>query len=258
MLISHEIPKALFPFHEDINGYPYLLAHLLSEKYNLDKEYASFYKKVASDSALSYLDNSCYELGYPIDTPTLVDIGNEYQVSHIVIPDAYKDLRNTIKLAEENIPLIVGKTKARLFAVLQGRSIEEMFLCYDFFASIDAVDVIGINFTTLEESDNASRGDFFELLLQNRIVEKKIHFLGVQSPYEILRYTPEQKSRIFSIDTSNPVITGWSGYRYKDDIDINYTKPREKLADNLNKELSVDQLDDIFYNINKFKEFVES
>jgi len=38
-LISHEIPKQLFPIHDIINDYPYVLGHLL----NLDKEYAAFF-----------------------------------------------------------------------------------------------------------------------------------------------------------------------------------------------------------------------
>ena len=40
-LISHEIPKALFPRHDEVSDYPYVLGHLL----NLDTEYADFYKE---------------------------------------------------------------------------------------------------------------------------------------------------------------------------------------------------------------------
>jgi len=252
MLISHEIPKCLFKDHHRINDYPYLLAHLLSGDYSFDREYSSFYKKCIIEHEISYLDNSCYELGYPVDPIILADVANEYQVSHVVIPDAYKDFKGTINLAQSSIPLITSRTKAKLFVVLQGRSIDEMFLCYDFFSQIPAVDIIGINFTSI---GGRTRKDFFESLLQEREVVKKIHFLGVQSPYEMLSYNLEQKSRIFSIDTSNPIITGWQGYRYKDKDDLSYIKPTQKLADNLDISLTQDQIDNVFYNIDKFKQF---
>lgn len=62
MKISHEIPKQLFPFHDNISDYPYCLAHLLiegSEYY--DKDYADFYKSKMKGASFSILDNSCLD-----------------------------------------------------------------------------------------------------------------------------------------------------------------------------------------------------
>lgn len=61
MKISHEIPKQLFPVHDLINDYPYVLAHLLSDQYHYDKEYAEFYKNKLQGCEFSILDNSCLD-----------------------------------------------------------------------------------------------------------------------------------------------------------------------------------------------------
>lgn len=254
-LISHEIPKALFIAHDEINDYPYLLAHLLSDKYNYDREYAMFYKECVKRFKYSYLDNSCYELGYPVETEIIVELANEYKVSHVVIPDSYRDCDQTIRLGEINLPKLIGKTDSKLFAVLQGRSMDEMLRCYDFFSSISEIDIIGINFMELSLS-NSNRKEFIEYLLKVRRVEKKLHFLGVRSPYELLKYPSSILQAIHSIDTSNPIMCGLMGYKYRDQEDVLYEKPIAKLAENLDVNISMEQKLLIKHNIFKFKQFI--
>ena len=147
MLISHEIPKKLFPFHDYINNYPYLLAHLLLKEYHYDNEYATFYKECLKNHSYSILDNSCFELGMPVETEHLVNLSFEYNVSHIVLPDMFRDSKATIKLAEENLPKLIGKVNSKLFAVVQGNSFKEMLDCYDFYNQIPEIDIIGINYS---------------------------------------------------------------------------------------------------------------
>jgi len=67
-LISHEIPKALFPQHHFVNDYPYLLCHLLHfGGPHFDPAYATFYKEIVKEYEYSILDNSAFELGDSYD-----------------------------------------------------------------------------------------------------------------------------------------------------------------------------------------------
>ena len=96
-LISHEIPKDLFPIHDLINDYPYVLGHLL----NLDKEYADFYKRKLEIAPFSILDNSAFELGKSIPFKELYDLSKEYKPTHLVLPDVVNDYTQTINNANE-------------------------------------------------------------------------------------------------------------------------------------------------------------
>ena len=62
------------------------------------------------------------------------------------------------------------------------------------------------------------------------------------------------KEFIYSVDTSSPIITGWNGIKYGD-YGYSQGKPKEKLADSLDIELSYDQIQDIIYNVKKFKQY---
>jgi hypothetical protein len=247
-LISHEIPKTLFSSHNFICDYPYLLSHLLLKEYNYDKDYASFYKECVKQYEYSVLDNSCYELGKPVETEHLINLSLEYEVSHIVLPDAYKSFSGTVALAERNLPLIIGKTSSKLFAVVQGNDQQEMLDCYDYFDAIPEIDIIGINFIQ-------PRYSFFKLLKQLRNIKKKIHLLGCSNPGELTQYTRSDLQYIHSIDTSSPIVNGWKGNLFTNS-GLEQEKPKEKIADNLDIQFTAKQRADIAFNIRKFREFV--
>lgn len=254
-LISHEIPKQLFSNHDFICQYPYLLCHLLSKEYHYDPEYATFYKGAVKRFGYSILDNSCFELGFPVKTDTLIEVANEYNPTHIVLPDAFRDFKGTIQLAEENLPKLIGKTNSKLFAVVQGKTLQEALDCYDFFDKVEEIDVIGINFMRFPESNNATRYDFFKLLLQTRKITKKIHFLGCENPGEFKQYKQSEMDKVFSIDTSSPIINGWKGNRFATE-GLLVPKPKDKLADNLDMVLTQENIDLIAYNVNMFRNYV--
>jgi hypothetical protein len=59
---------------------------------------------------------------------------------------------------------------------------------------------------------------------------------------------------IQSVDTSNPILVGAEGVRYADNgLDF---KPKEKLEHYFEMDLS-DRLEDIIFNVNKFKSFIK-
>ena len=61
---------------------------------------------------------------------------------------------------------------------------------------------------------------------------------------------------IYSLDTSSPIVNGWSGNKLGPN-GLTTPKPKAKLADNLDIELSQEQLDLIFQNVKTFRTYVD-
>jgi hypothetical protein len=257
MKISHEIPKQLFPVHDLINDYPYVLAHLLSDKYEYDQEYADFYRKKLQKSEFSILDNSAYELGQSIALDELHRLGEEYKPSHLVLPDVYGDYSKTMKLTSDYCMKYGEISTPKFFAVVQGQTWEEYQLCLLDYLDNSYIDVIALTFRVLK--DGTTREVFLKEMLQRfrtRFQSKKIHFLGCGSVNEFIELHPSLKAEIYSVDTSAPIIHGWTGNEFTKDGFVG-EKPKDKLAECLDIKLDNYQLDIIYTNVAHFKNYVK-
>jgi hypothetical protein len=263
MKISHEIPKQLFPYHNLISDYPYILGHLLS----LDKDYANFYKRKLQESNFSILDNSAFELGKSINPKEYLELIKEYRPTHFILPDVLHDMKATIDATEEFNRIanaqVIGKLDFKIvpIGVLQGNSFQELFECFDYYITHTyGIKHIAIPFDCIKNSDwHNIRAIFFKELIKRQAGKApfvNIHFLGIENPSELLLYSKEELSCIGSIDTSSPIINGWLGKRYTD-YGIAGVKPKEKLADNLERHLIESQIEDIVFNVKKFKELCQ-
>jgi hypothetical protein len=98
------------------------------------------------------------------------------------------------------------------------------------------------------------RMEFIRKLVENKTIRETFyhHLLGCSLPQEFMAY--KDWKFIKSVDTSNPILVGAEGKHYTDS-GINW-KPKEKLAYYFEKDLS-DRIDDISFNVNKFKEYVK-
>lgn len=258
ILISHEIPKALFSSDTIINDYPYVLAHLLWEgTEHYDEEYASFYKQRLGQSAYSILDNSCFELGSSIPGDVLVRLYNEYFPTHLVLPDVMGDVEQTLALTKQflnDVKDIAGSERVKYMAVVQGKTYDEYVQCWDFYNTIEQIEVIGVNYRDLSDT---TRWEFLcQMHLTNRI-SKKIHLLGCNNPIEFKSYLEVPfRDSIMSVDTSSPIIHGWQLTKYTEN-GIAF-KPKGLLADNLDIELNAEQIACINHNVTLFKQFVNA
>jgi hypothetical protein len=78
------------------------------------------------------------------------------------------------------------------------------------------------------------------------------HLLGCSLPQEVMAYG--EFDWIKSVDTSNPIIVGYKGVRYEDN-GIEF-KPTEKIEE-LNEVNLEGKMEDITFNVNKFKQFIK-
>ena len=155
-LISHEIPKALFPHQSLISDYPYALGHLLGK----DKEYSEFYKYQFKNSQFGILDNSCFELGKSIDLKDLKSVVNEYVPSHYILPDQLHSQYETLQMSEEFLALHNSQLDSAPIGVVQGKSFNELIQCIQWYLD-HHVRFIAIPFDPLPDSEFGITRYFF-------------------------------------------------------------------------------------------------
>lgn len=272
--ISHEVPIELFKYHNLINDYPYLLAHLLSPKFDsYNKEYADFYKETVKQYDYSILDNGAFELGDSITSEILHEIGEEYKPTHIILPDKLHDTEETRRRCIEYVYKYSQCSSPKFMAVLQGNTLDELFKLFKFYSSFPEIDMIALPFDILpnnsqgfEECDpKLLRVEVLTQLLyhNDRQNSKKLHLLGCASPNEFSYYSSREFYNYFySLDTSAPIIYGWNHIEFQERqnelVPPDFIKPKDKLAENLNIKLDEDQLITIASNIRRFRRSLNS
>jgi hypothetical protein len=148
--------------------------------------------------------------------------------------------------------------------VMQGKTMSEMQTlyqqCVDLGYTHFAFNHSSVVYQELGGSENelanqsVGRVLLIQFLLSQNVIKEHhyIHLLGASTPQEFTYYRDAQPNLIKSVDTSNPIICGALGKRYAD-IGL-LEKPSNKIEEFMEKDLS-SQLEDIIFNVNKFKEF---
>jgi hypothetical protein len=274
MRISHEVPLCLLDSSFSFNSYCYCLVHLLP----LFKEYREHYYKAVQDGRHVLLDNSVFELGEAYNSDEFADWINRLTPTEYIIPDVLEDAEKTKANFVEftsKYPNLPGKA----IAVVQGKTYDEIKDLYLYFLNEQSVSKIAISFdysfyTGEDCMEYAKRLNFetheskwwnFALgraatlfrLKEDGILssKKKLHLLGCSLPLEFGFYKYlELDTYIDTIDTSNPIVAGILGKRYEE-----YglrEKWSQKLIDFMTAELTVEQVKNIWYNVDMFRKIV--
>jgi hypothetical protein len=210
------------------------------------------------------MDNSLFE-GYTHTTEDLLSKINLIRPNIFIVPDAWNNSTTTLVNAKSwmmnhkpDLP-----EEVELMAVCQGKTIDELMMTYQILLDL------GYKHIAFNHSSIAYQGDLKEhtlrasmfgrmelirKLVQTGMIDKNTyhHLLGCSLPQEFMAY--KDWTFIKSGDTSNPILVGAEGIRYEDG-GINW-KPKEKLEHYFEKDLS-DRLDDIIFNVNKFKQYIK-
>jgi hypothetical protein len=250
-LISHEVPISLLYQSRFFNDYDYCLSHLMRDN-SFYRNY--FYDSLKKDREI-IIDNSIYE-GKNLEDETYQQIimnlclqsNNSLSQITYIIPDVWSDKDNTLenfykwqKETEKN------KIPAKKMCVVQGKTLSEMYECFEEMVSCEDIDYIGIPFAskayeasditerlslnpkkvTLWEKWSWGRTQFLFHIRNHEIFKLKkepfIHLLGCSLPSEFIRYfvlhdiykLTDISLFIRSLDTSNPIIQGYLGREYQ-------------------------------------------
>lgn len=262
MKISHELPLTLNKYAYEWNDYDYCLPIFL-DKY---PEYKQYFMQAKKDNRFIIMDNSLFE-GYTHTQEDLLEKINLIQPNIFVVPDEWNDSHNTYKNAKYWFNTLKPQLPptVNLMVVIQGKNLEEMMnlylLCEDLGYKYFAFNHSSITYQNINHHPNKlinqmnGRQNLIDNMRYNNIIklDHYIHLLGASLPQEFLYYKDPYFDFIKSVDTSSPIINGALGIRYNSHG--LFTKPTEKIDEIMFTGLEK-QMTDIFYNVNKFKEFV--
>jgi hypothetical protein len=259
MKISHECPLSLLEQSLQFNDYQYLLPTLWY-KYPEYKQFMLSYRKQPNSFIIA--DNGIFE-GEVRSVQEQLDLINEIEPDIYIVPDEWNDSIITAKNAKYWKQFTLPE-RTKLMVVLQGKTVNELHLlyhnCIDLGYTHFALNHSSVVYQELGGSENklanqsVGRVLLFEYFKSQNLIKENhyLHLLGCSTPQEFTYYRDNHPNLINSVDTSNPVITGILSQRYSDMGLL--TKPENKIEEFMEKDLAP-QLEDITFNINKFKEF---
>ena len=258
ILVSHESPISLLDRSKQYNDYDYCLVHLI-DKY---PDYANFFKRSIMNNREVLLDNSIFELGTAFEPKEYAKKVEWLNPTYYILPDV---LENSIETQSSFrvFATIYNNLPGLKIGAVQGKTYKEISECYKFMS--DNADYIAISFDFSYYQTIGAGNTKFERYVDGRqqliknLIDRGIwnwskphHLLGCSLPQEFKYYVQNNIHNIRSCDTSNPVMAGITGLQYAGDLGLQI-KPVGLLADNINKDLSIDQLQLIQYNVNAFK-----
>jgi hypothetical protein len=262
MKVSHELPLGLMHKAYEWNDYDYCLPHLIDQY----EQYKLFFQKSHSDKRFIIMDNGLFE-GVEHTVEDLVDKINLIRPNVFIVPDAWNDSNLTLRNAKSwMINYKAGMPEGVEFmAVCQGKDMGELIITYQMLVDL-GYKHIAFNHSSIayekEYNDGMpklkkqmyGRMELVRRLVESGVIRKTIHhhLLGCSLPQEFMAY--DSWKFIKTVDTSNPILVGAEGVRYTDS-GINF-KPENKLEHYFEMNLE-DRIEDITFNVNKFKSYVK-
>jgi hypothetical protein len=262
ILVSHESPISILDHSVVYNDYDYALVHLF-EKY---PQYYDFFKKTLTRNREVLLDNSIFELGTAFDGDKFAAYIKELKPSYYIVPDVLEDGYATVK-SFANFTAKYNDLPGLKIGAIQGKTYDEIVDCYKYMSDYSDYVAISFDFSYYLISGRGKsklerwcygRQKLIRDLIEDGVWNwnKPHHLLGCSLAKEFRYYVDNNIYNIRSCDTSNPVVAGIKELKYTGDLGLQ-DKPSIKLADLIDIEVSSDQLQDIIYNTNMFKEILK-
>ena len=261
MKISHELPLGLMHYGYEWNDYDYCLPHLIDKH----EQYRLYFQRARLDKRFIIMDNGLFE-GVVHTTEDLLSKINLIRPNIFIVPDAWNDSTTTLVNAKSWMVNYKSHLPegVELMAVCQGEDIHDLMTTYQTLLDL-GYKHIAFNHSScaymemyhgLEPLKRQMYGrmEFIRHLVMNNVIDKNAyhHLLGCSLPQEFMSY--KDWTFIKSVDTSNPILVGAEGQRYTDS-GLTW-KPKEKLEYYFEKDLE-SKIEDIKFNVQKFKEYVK-
>ena len=263
MKVSHELPINMLDRGPVINDYDYCLPHLLDQ----NEDYKNYFLKAKKDGRYITMDNSLHELGKAYAEDRLMYWIEQLKPNEFIVPDVWQDKTATLVNAKRwstiNFPKEWGVTKV---AVVQAEDYAEAVECYAILSKHHGYKKIAFSYgadwyARMVPHPNPLVGKMMGRIMtisnmyKDGVIGKsdRVHLLGCALPQEFTYY--RDFPFIESIDTSNPIIHGLKGIKYKHYglLDKDTTK-----IDQLEEvELTSDVLYNVNHNLIRFKQFIK-
>ena len=243
----------------EINDYEYCLPHLLDQ----NETYRRHFEDAKESGSYIIMDNSLHELGKAYDTDRLRYWINELEPDEFIVPDVWQVKTATLVNAKSWIQAKLPENTTKV-AVVQAKNYHEAFECYNILkmqgykkvAFSYGADWYAEEFPHPNPLVGKMMGRIMTIskMYKSKIIEDshRVHLLGCALPQEFSYYA--DFPFIESVDTSNPIIHGLEGVKYKH-LGL-LTKSSTKI-DKIDKEIDTETLYNINHNLSRFKLFVQ-
>lgn len=268
MLISHETPISHLETSRNYNDYDYCLVHLLDQH----PKYEQFFQQSLLRGREVLLDNSIFELKTAFASDKFAAAVEKMKPTYYVVPDVLESSYDTMASWEE-FDEEYSELPGLRIGVVQGNSYESIVNCYKFMkehADYIAISfdyswyqLVGISPNRMGMSETrlhrqcTGRQHLISRLIADGIWDSSVphHLLGCSLAREFKFYRENNIKGIRSVDTSNPIIASLHNMRYVEGIGLS-NKPSTLLADMINHEVTVDEIDLIKFNTSHFRKIV--
>jgi hypothetical protein len=245
-------PKSLswtIPF---FTTYHLILAHILEAS----EKYKSIYSRLAAKGDYITLDNSSFEMGDDIYSPSqLIDMALEVGATEVMAPETYLSSSDTkkkmMKFLKEFEP---RRGILKVFGTVHGKTLHEVTECYKAFVDMgvdtigfscrlncpDATSILPITYPTLKSS--IIRASIIQQLRDDNVLDKskRHHLLGLNHPLELCFYA-DLHDEIASCDSSAAYVNAYNltemskcgAYQKPHHIDFNDPTPDSELIKNI-------------------------
>ena len=169
----------------------------LSHLYIQNKEYRKFFQERQKEGRFIILDNSAAERSLVTES-VLLSIVEELRPTEVIAPDVLFNKDQTLKNLSSFIKKMKGYLKhTRIFGCPQGSTKEEWLVCYISMLYNPDVSTIGLSKISVpycwlgvmdDQQIMEARHTCVDCLMENELLEKDIHFLGMGDPNEFRKY----------------------------------------------------------------------
>ena len=226
MLLSHESPICLMDYIAKFCDYNYYLDIFSNDRYYNDC-FRKYKKTIYLDCSL--YERACRSSIEDLDYGIYLALYNKLSKisdTYMIIPDYLNSMDKNIESLHE-----FSDIKAKKIITVHGSDEEEYISCLRYYLDNTSDEIIALSAGDSWCNDESRSNIIQKVDIDNR----KIHFLGLKSPRE-LDYIKEVKDKIYSLDTSLPVISTLVD-KHVSEID---KKPNVIIFDIFNDEISVD------------------
>ena len=257
--ISHELPINMLDQSYEINDYEYCLPHLLDQ----NETYKNHFYQSKKEGRYIIMDNSLHELGEAYNTERLLHWVHELEPDEFIVPDVWQDKIATLVNAKQWISIELPENTTKV-AVVQAQNYHEAFECYNIL-KMQGYKKIAFSYGADWYCDefphpNPLVGKMMGRIMtisrmyKTKLIEDghRVHLLGCALPQEFSYYA--DFPFIESIDTSNPIIHGLEGVKYKH---LGLLSKSSTKIDQIDKEIDTKTMYDINHNLIRFKTFVQ-
>jgi len=214
--------SAMELMHEGNMGY-----FCLAQHYYSNEAYRKFFKEQKAKGAWILMDNGSGDHAL-ITEDILIECAKDLQPNEIVPPDILFDLSSTLNALDSFVDRMrrEGLDHIEVFAVPQGADRHQWIACYVYMLLHPKVKTIGMSklgipkaFLGEAKNDQGimeARHMAVDYLLDNDLLKKPLHFLGMGNPLEFQKYVAWENPLFRSTDSCNSIWSAMNGQNWRE------------------------------------------